>query len=482
VRAAAQALGRPAVFRKLVAIAIVGGTAFLILFAMVLLRFPMTMIALGALLAAAGGATVLFPEVGLFALLLNALIGLSHIGELPRIGPLSIPIAFEGVLALAFAVQVALGKRRTFLAAPQHLLLYALSAWIVISMLVSGRVEEENLEALRNLYLVRFLIFLLVTNILVTKASMQRLLAVVAISNVGLLAVSVATSIGLFGQERIYVSERMLRTSALVHNPNNLAFELTTMLIIAVCSFFVVRSKLLKGLCLALAGANLLGILSTLSRSGFISLTVVLLFMSVKLTRNTRVIALVLLGCLAVGLLSGSDLVKRFKRIDEIRDVDRWDMAVVGFNAASDNPVFGLGLGNFIHNFAKYNTMDVPHPLPTHNMYLDLATSAGYPALIFYVAVIAVTWWNLLKMEGGLKRGRSTSPFHYWYNLAVQCFLVNLCVFGLSGDVEFEYSVFVMLAFGILLHHDYLRRAASAAAADPAGAGGPTAPAPLARG
>ena len=463
MRAATQALARPAVVRKLVGVSVVAGSAFLILLSMVLLRLSMPAVALGALLAAAGAATVLFPEVGLFVLLINAMVGLSHLGELPRVGPLSVPIAFEGVLALAFGIQVALGKQRTFLKTPQHMLLFGLSFWIVISMLVSGRMEEANLDALRNLYLVRFLIFLLVTNILATRAALQRLVAVIAISNIGLLAVSFATRLGLFGQERVVVSERMLRTSALVHNPNNLAFELTTMLIIAVCTFFFVRSRPLKVIFLALAAANGLAILSTLSRSGFISLTVVMIFMSFKLTRNARAVAVVLLLCLVVGLLSGSNLAKRFKRIDEIRDVDRWSMAVVGMTTTYHNPLFGVGLGNFLHSFDRYDTMDVNQPMPTHNMYLDLASQMGLPALALYLLVIVVTWWRLFKMEKGLKESPAPAAFHYWYNLAVQCFLVNLCVFGLSGDVEFEYSVFVMLALGILLHHDYRNQVAGEA-------------------
>ena len=113
--------------------------------------------------------------------------------------PISVPVALEGVLALAFATQVALRKKRTFLSSPQHWLLFILTFWIIVSMLVSGDMEEQNLNAFRSLYIVRFLIFLLVTNILVDRASLERLLWILAGSNVGLIGFSIATRIGLFG-------------------------------------------------------------------------------------------------------------------------------------------------------------------------------------------------------------------------------------------------------------------------------------------
>ncbi len=452
---AAGALVRPDLARKLIGVAVVGGASAVLLGGMAVLGLSLTAVTIAFFLAAAATATILCPEVGLFALLINALVGLTHIVELPRVGPLSIPIAFEGVLAMAFAVQIALGRRRLFLDAPQHALVFILSFWVVVSLLVSGHVGEENYEALRNLYVVRVLIFLLVTNILSSRASLHRLLAVFAVSNVGLIVVSIATRIGYFGQERVVTSDRMLRTSALVHNPNTLAFELTTMLILAVFMFLYVERRWLKAALLVLALADGSMILSTLSRSGFISLMVVLLFMFFKLTRSARAIALVLILFLIVGLLSGSGLVQRFKRIDEIRDVDRYGTAVVGLNATYDNPVFGVGLGNFVRNFDRYNTMHVQQALPAHNMYLDLSAQMGLPALLLYLGILGVTWWRMRSMEVDLKRRGRSRSFLCMFTLAVQCFLVNLCVFGLSGDVEFEYSVFTMIGLGMLLYRLY---------------------------
>ncbi len=447
----AGALARPGAQRRTTAALIVAGVSLFIFVPMVLLGVSMPVLAVALALAAAAAATVLWPEVGLAALVVNALVGLTHVTELPTLGPVSVPIAFEGVLALSFAFQVAVGRRRPFLGSPQHLLVVALTLWVVVSLLVSGHVEESNLEDLRNLVLVRVLVFLLVTNILSDEGSLRRLVGLFAVSNVGLVAASIATRLGLFGTEKVVISERMLRTSALVHNPNNLAFDLTTMLILAVFTWQWVRSRWLKAVMIALAVTDAAVILSTLSRSGFISLVVVLCFMFVKLPKGARRVAVLLALSLGAGLLAGSNIVKRFERIDAIREVDRYKLARVGANAALENPFFGVGLGNYLRHFEAYDDQDLKRPMPAHNMYVDLAAQMGLPSLALYLTLLATTWWGLRRMERELRAAGKERSFLHVFNLAVQCFLVNLTVFGLSGDVEFEYSVFVMLGMALLL-------------------------------
>ncbi|HXI01802.1 MAG TPA: O-antigen ligase family protein [Candidatus Saccharimonadales bacterium] len=443
--------------RRLAAALIVGGVSLFILVPMAVLGVGLPILGAALVLGVAAAATVVVPEVGLGLLIVNALVGLTHITDLPTLGPLSIPIAFEGVLALSFAFQVAVGRRKFFLGSAQHALILLLTLWVVVSLLVSGNVHEENLEALRNLVLVRVLIFVLLTNILWSEASLRRLVGLITVSNVGLVAASIATRLGVFGAEKQVISQRMLRTSALVQNPNNLAFDLTTMLILAVFTYLYVRSRWLKGLMLALAVVDAGVILSTLSRSGFISLVVVLVFMFFKLPRRTRLVAASLIVFLGLGLVAGSNIVKRFERINQLREVDRYKLAMVGLNASTDNPFFGVGLGNYLRHFDEYNNQQLKRPMPTHNMYVNLAAEMGLPALLLYLGLLATTWWGLRRMDSALKRSGRSGSFDHIFNVAAQCFLVNLCVFGLSGDVEFEYSVFIMLGFAALLHHRWSR-------------------------
>jgi len=406
------------------------------------------------------GAVLAFfrPEVGLYALLLNALVGLTHVAALPRIGPLSVPIAFELVLVLSIGYRAIFLRHRLFLASPQHLLFGLLTLWMFLSLLANGGVGPQNVEAIRSLYLVRVLIFFLLTNVVTTGAATKRLVVVLTASNAGLLVTSLLVRAGYFGAERLTFSEKILRTSGIVHNPNTLAFDLITLVILCAAAFLYVRHPLLKVLLALIAGFDLLAILTTLSRSGFVALCVVTVYLLWKLKRNWKAIAFVAaLGILAVLLLPGG-LQFRFDLVKGIKDIDRVEFARVALNTALSNPFFGVGWGNYIDAFPAYNNTSLPEPAPAHNMYLDLAAQIGFPALALYLLAFFLTWRRLAAMEADLKRLGGQRSFLYQFGWAVQACFVNLAVFGLSGDVEFEYSVFAVLGLGMLLYREHRLR------------------------
>src|SRR5262245_28762849 len=80
-----QPLAGAAGLRRSAGIVIVGGASMAILFAMLFLRLSMPAVFVGVLLAGVGAWTLLYPEVGLAALVINALVGLTHLRELPRL-------------------------------------------------------------------------------------------------------------------------------------------------------------------------------------------------------------------------------------------------------------------------------------------------------------------------------------------------------------------------------------------------------------
>jgi O-antigen ligase len=413
---------------------------------------------LGAVFA--GGAAILFlkPEAGLFALILNALLGLTHLATLPRIGVISAPVALELALTLSVLFQALFHRRPVFIASPQHLLILALTVWMLVSLLVVDRVGPENLAALRNLYLVRMLVLMLMTNILLSGTALKRFVATLMIANAGLLVTSFLVREGFLGAARQEYSEViLLRTSGIVHNANNLAFDLTTMLIFCAASLFYVKDVRLKILLGLLAGFDLLAILTTLSRSGFVSLCAVILFLFYRM-KSARVAFVLVSFALLAALLLPSGLLFRFSRIEELKDVDRVKYARVGLNAAMHNPIFGIGFGSYISDFPVYNDTDLKEAVPTHNMYMNLASQAGFPALTLYMAAVILLWRRMRAMEASLEAQGGRASFLYQFGWAVQGSLVNLLVFGLSGDVEFEYSVFIVLGFGMLLYREHQRR------------------------
>lgn len=430
---------------------LIGGLALFLLLTTVVLGVPVPTIFLGLLILAAAMAALIRPEIGLHVLVFNSMVGLTHVVEMPRVGPVSAPVLMEVLVLGAILFQVAFLGKRVRLGTPQHALLGLLAGWILLSVMTGVLVGPENFRQYRNLFLVRLVMFLIVGALVTTTGSARRLVVTFMISNVGMLAVAGAVRLGYFGQEKITVSQEFERTGALVQNPNELAFSLTTMLVLSIFSFLYVRRVWTRTLLFGLAAADLFFIMSTLSRSGFICLCVVVMFLFFKLTRNVRALAVMLLLALCGSVMIPEELFARFSKIDAVKDVDRLQLAQVGLSMTASHPLLGVGLGNYVPLFWEYNASHMKRAAPSHNMYLDLAAQMGLPSLLLYLAVIGVTWRGLRRMERQQKEAGSTRSFAYLYGLAIQAFLLNLVIFGLSGDVEFDYGAFILLGLATTL-------------------------------
>src|SRR5262245_35375584 len=192
------------------------GIAILLLLSMVVLHVPVTMVFIGLMVMAAAGVALIRPEIGLHVLVFNAMVGLTHVVEMPRIGPVSAPVLMEALVLGAILFQVAFAGKRLNLATPQHVLLGLLAGWILLSVMTGVLVGPENFRQYRNLFLVRLVMFIIVGALVTTTGHARRLVATIMLSNVGLLAVAAAVRLGYFGQEKITVSQEFERTGALV--------------------------------------------------------------------------------------------------------------------------------------------------------------------------------------------------------------------------------------------------------------------------
>ncbi|HZI93061.1 MAG TPA: O-antigen ligase family protein [Patescibacteria group bacterium] len=431
-------------------LAVAGLAAFLLL-CTVLLGISIPTMFLGMLILAAAVGTLIRPEIGLHVLVFNAMVGLTHVVDMPRVGPVSVPVLIEFLVLGAILFQTAFLRKRVAIGTAQHTLLGFLAIWVLLSVMTGVMVGPENFRQYRNLFLVRLIMFLIVGALVTTIAQARRVVVTFMVSNLGLLCVAAAVRLGYFGQEKITISQEFERTGALVQNPNELAFNLTTMLVLSIFAFLYVRGRRLKVLLFGLAAADLFFTLSTLSRSGFICLCIVLMFLFFKLTGNLRAVAVMLLLALCGWLMIPDQLFARFSRIDEVKDVDRLQLASVGLAMTTAHPLLGVGMGNYVPLFWDYNTSHMKRAAPSHNMYLDLTAQMGVPSLLIYLAVIGVTWRGLRRMERDLKARGALRSFEYLFGLAIQGFFVNLAVFGLSGDVEFDYSAFVLLGLAMVI-------------------------------
>lgn len=90
--------------------------------------------------------------------------------------------------------------------------------------------------------------------------------------------------------------------------------------------------------------------------------------------------------------------------LDLLIGESRFSTWKVALKAVKEKPILGWGLENFAIAFDKYYDPKLPG-LPgiwwdrTHNFMLDIAATAGIPALIIYLSLFGVLFWQLQKLK-----------------------------------------------------------------------------------
>jgi O-antigen ligase len=153
------------------------------------------------------------------------------------------------------------------------------------------------------------------------------------------------------------------------------------------------------------AGVVCLEIVLTGSRGGFLGLVVVAALIVLKLARR-RFAALAIAGVATVLLLTlPNPLQERLMAtVGEGPDrtganastLVRLDILKAGVRMIVDNPITGVGLGNFKEVSGQYG-VEVPHI--AHNTYLQVAAELGLPTLAAFLAVVFTTWRSLRRAQ-----------------------------------------------------------------------------------
>lgn len=431
----------------------------------VLAAFMVVMLLLGrsvpetiALFVVAGLGLIIMvrPELGVQLLILNTVVAFSQYFVMPRIGPLSIPMAIEGVLILAFLIQMSLKKKKLYLNLAENWFLLGYTLAIVMSLVMAERLTTENLDFFRRTYLIMIIIYFLATNLVETRAGLVRMFGVLVIADLILATSGLMNYMGLLTPAAADAERFQGRTVGIIGNPNALAYSLIGLLPFAIVLMAVVTKRWQKALAILLAAATLFVILNTLSRGGFVAMVAMVLYMTFRLSKDRRLIALLVLLAITGYLFLPAALFDRFDKVDSVQGTGRYVLTMIGLEMAVHNPIFGVGLGNFEYYFPKYDIFNRGGATAAHNLYTSVAAQTGFPSLVFYLAVMALVWRRLGRLLARFS-GKS-NRFPFLVALALQANIVNLLVFGITSHVEHEYLIFVVLAMAVIL--DRLAQAA----------------------
>jgi O-antigen ligase len=195
------------------------------------------------------------------------------------------------------------------------------------------------------------------------------------------------------------------QTKGITGNPNDFAY-LILLAVPALLYFFRKRASLMRrGILAAILAFMVLGILASGSRKtfvGFVALILLWMWMCYKkdLSRKpglafTLVFIIVTVSFLTNYMLANTYMGKRFKidlveKREYVEDNIRIMLYQEGFEMIKNNPIFGVGLGNF-QALSKIGT-------ESHSDYIEIAACTGIVGFLLYFSIYVLLWQRLSRI------------------------------------------------------------------------------------
>jgi O-antigen ligase len=245
-------------------------------------------------------------------------------------------------------------------------------------------------------------------------------------------------------------------------NPNDLALMLNLVLPLAVALLFLTKRPLWRLVLMGIIGLNLIAIVLTFSRGGFLTLAVSAGIVLWRITRRAGPkYAFMALGLLLV--LAPMVPSSYYARLSTITDVEadetnsgqeRQQDLFVAMSYIVRHPIVGAGIGN---NTLAMNEERGTRWAAVHNAYLQVGMELGLPGLILYVVVVVGT----LKAVGRVVRRTRNDPALadlFWLASGLQISIIAFAVAAMlhPAAYNFYFYYFGGLALAARAMHERL--------------------------
>lgn len=362
-------------------------------------------------------------------------------------------------LLLAISWLAVIGARRNLavdatVLRPLTYLLAGLLAWILLSTIWS-KAPSEALLALSRYALNAMLFVIIVTSVRQRSTALWLIGAFVA-------GTAVAALYGIASPGRFEADYGRLESASL--DPNELAAILVPSF--AICLFAAIGMRRAPMVRLAAGGAALLcgaTIMLTVSRGGLIALAVALL-VAVVVGGRWRLQIMMLVGAIAASVFiyfagfASPQVVDHLEsttqgssRVQEGR-VTIWE---VGWRMVKDNPLQGVGAGNFAAAAVDYvlqpgqtarSDLIVDKPAVAHNTYLETLAELGIVGIALWLSLIAFCLGALFKAYRLFKRlGDETMEL---LSRGLVAAVAGLLVADFFISDQFSKALWLLLALG----------------------------------
>ncbi len=263
------------------------------------------------------------------------------------------------------------------------------------------------------------------------------------------------------------LAHRGVGVGGFLGDENDLAMTLVTALPIAVFLAAAAASRRLRLLGIASALLMVVGVAATISRGGFLGLVAAILYCLVRSPRKLAgaVVIAALAGVLGVAAPAGywaemNTIVTGEQDGREDTGAGRMYEWRVGWRMFRDNPVLGVGPGNFPYRFSEYEGGESWEGRSlagraAHSFYMTLLPELGIVGAATVLVMIVTGWRGLVRMRRRIAAARPRrSPgdgFRVLCGLGLQGGLVAFLVTSAFISTLYYPNLWVLLACMVTL-------------------------------
>ncbi|HEY3645470.1 MAG TPA: O-antigen ligase family protein [Gammaproteobacteria bacterium] len=366
----------------------------------------------------------------------TCLLLLSPQSFLPALGKLHLPLLMALLSAGSFIMGSWKRHENPFALGKEHRLALLLAAWAIVTVPLSLW-PGGSVTFFFGIFFKALIVFWLLSRVVDSVARLELACWTLSLlaAPLSLSAVRTFFSGGFRTQELSHGLARISGYDAsLTGNPNDLALMLNLILPLSIALFLKARRPGAQSLLAVLVGLDVVAIIATFSRAGFLSLGLTgLAYLYILFRRKRRTLAfLVIAGCLAGAAMLPSSYLNRLSTITNIQ-ADKTNSAQTRFRDyvtaakyVAAHPLMGAGIGMNILalNDARGTTWTL-----VHDVYLEYAVDLGLPGVILFLLLLR----QVIRGLRTAMRRAGAAPDGDDLHFLLEGLLVSIASFALSA-------------------------------------------------
>ena len=329
-----------------------------------------------------------------------------------------------------------------------------LIAWAILTVPFSNW-PGESVSFLLDVYFKTLAIFWLLSHTVNTLPRLRLVVWALTLMTVPTAVTALDNFIsGTFTSDSTQGVDRIVGYDApLTGNPNGLALTLNLILPLSVALFLIARRTLVRAGLLAVIALDVIAVVVTFSRTGFLTLATTFAMYLWKLRKRPEggwAVAALLIAVVCIPLFSSSYLDRVSTIINKDSDPTgsaqaRWSDMVAAANLVVRNPIVGAGVGT---NTLALNEERGPYWLTVHNVYLQYAVDLGIPGLLLFILLLVRCINNARFVQQRSARVPAFQDFFYLAE-AIQISLVAFAFAACFHTVAYELHVYYFAGLAV---------------------------------